>query len=152
MPLLTWSEEFEIGVEEVDEQHRRLFEVINDLHAAMKKGRGREEVGDALRELEVYVEYHFDSERDLSVRCGFSDDCAGCHRAHQQAHDAFEQKVAELRESHEEGNISVPMETMQFVQTWVTEHVGGMDQQLGEYINDEVSPEKFEPIEMTADG
>jgi hemerythrin-like metal-binding protein len=151
MTLLSWDEQYEIDVEQVDKEHRKLFEVINDLHEAMSEGKGREQVSQSLEDLEEYVDYHFSSEREFANDCGFATDCTSCHKAHQHAHDAFEQQVHDLRVRHDDGELTVPIDTMQFVKTWVTEHVGGMDQQLGDYVNGERDAADLEPMDMDSD-
>jgi hemerythrin-like metal-binding protein len=147
MAFVEWSDaKYAIGVDRVDEQHQRLFELLNDLHDAMQEGKGRDVVGDTLEELEEYTYYHFDSEEDYMAECGFSRDCDGCFMAHQDAHRTFENEVSELREMYEEGNATVAMKTMRFLRSWLSEHVGDIDQQLGIYL--EEGAEDLEPKEM----
>lgn len=149
MPFLEWREEYEIGVGTIDEEHRRLFELLNTLYDAMKAGRGRDEIGGIIAELEAYVDYHFASETHLARGCGFSVDCASCHRAHQDAHEAFADQVAELRRLYEAGDATIHMKTLRFLREWTTEHIGEMDRQLGQYVHNEVDPDDLEPVEMT---
>lgn len=150
MPFIEWKTEYEIDVEEIDEQHQRLVEILNDFHHAMSSGSGKEEVGETIEELENYVDYHFGSERDLAENCGFSHDCRSCHSSHQQAHKEFAEQVADLRKLHENDDATVHIKTLRFLRTWLQEHIGGMDQQLGQYINEEVDPSELEPLEMNA--
>lgn len=150
MPFAEWSEEYEIGVQEVDDQHQQLFEILNEFYESMNSGSGRESVGETIQELEEYVDYHFDSERELAIDCGFSHDCSGCHAAHQQAHEEFTEQVSELRELYEEGDATVHIKTLRFLRKWLKEHIDGMDQQLGQYVNETVDPAELEPLSMNA--
>lgn len=150
MPFIEWSEEYEIGIESIDEEHERLVELLNALYDAMRAGGGREEIGSIIAELEEYVEYHFASETHLARGCGFSVDCADCHRTHQEAHESFADQVTELRELYEAGDAAIHMKTLRFLREWTTEHIGKMDQQLGLYVHNEVDPSELEPVELDA--
>nr|WP_276252202.1 bacteriohemerythrin [Halomicroarcula sp. SHR3] len=107
MPLIEWDERrYSTGIDRYDNQHKRLFEVLNQLHDAMEEGHAEEELGDVLRELERYTEYHFTDEEEFMEGCGFADDCSECFFGHQEMHEEFAQKVTELRKKHEEGSTS----------------------------------------------
>lgn len=149
MSFISWKEEYEIGIDQVDDQHQMLVGLLNEFYDAMDEGRGRDEVGTVIADLEEYVEFHFNSEEAFATDCGFSTDCHDCHLAHQNAHEEFATQVSELRAMYEDDDATVHMKTLRFLREWVTEHIGEMDQQLGLYANDEVDPEELEPIEMS---
>lgn len=129
MAFIEWDgDRFGVGVERFDEQHRRLFELTDDLHGAMREGEGREEVGRVLAELEEYTYHHFDDEEGFMEDCGYADHCPGCFSSHEDAHRAFEQRVSELRADHEAGDLTVSMETLRFLRDWLQSHVASADQ------------------------
>lgn len=40
MPLMTWNDnEFSVNIKELDTHHKRLFDLVNDLHDTMKQGK-----------------------------------------------------------------------------------------------------------------
>ena len=45
MPIMTWGETLKTNVKECDDQHKRLIELINTLHDAMKAGEERDILG-----------------------------------------------------------------------------------------------------------
>jgi len=136
-----WDEErYSTQIERFDEQHRRLFGLLNDLHTAMQEGHSNEEVGDILRELERYTEYHFGDEEEFMQDCGYAMDCADCFYNHREMHEEFAQKVRSLREKHENGEY-VTMEVLSFVREWLDAHIadGDEDQNYSAYFAEEVS-------------
>ena len=48
MALIEWNDEYSVKVKEIDQQHMKLVNLINELHLAMKEARGREVVGKIL--------------------------------------------------------------------------------------------------------
>jgi len=68
MALLNWSKEYSVEVQSIDKQHQKLFDMLNDLHDAMKSGRGVQ-VGPAiLKGLVKYAGEHFADEEKMMVR------------------------------------------------------------------------------------
>lgn len=143
--FIAWDEErYSTNIERFDEQHKQLFDLLNDLHVAMEQGRSEEKIGDILRELERYTEYHFGDEEEFMQDCGFAMDCADCFFNHREMHDEFAQKVTELREKHENGEY-ITMEVLMFARDWLDSHIAGMnqDQNYGNYYVEDV-PEDYE--------
>ena len=146
MALIEWDDSrYSTSVEKIDEQHQRLFELLNDLHTAMEEGRAEEELGDILRELEEYTEYHFGDEETMMKDCGFAQDCSSCFHDHQEMHENFATKVSELREKHENGEY-ITMEVLEFARDWLDSHIAGddQDQSYGDYVRQELDGYSFE--------
>ena len=59
MALFTWDTKYSVGLADIDEQHQRLFRLINDLHDAVQHGHGREMMTRVLQELVAYFKTHF---------------------------------------------------------------------------------------------
>ena len=70
MKAFVWSQIFETGIAEVDAQHRRLVELVNDLGEEIDRGDSRK-LDFVLQELAQYTVYHFGSERTATLwsRC-----------------------------------------------------------------------------------
>jgi hemerythrin len=59
MPIAYWRDEYCTGNAEIDEQHQKLFKIINNLHDAMLQGHGKEVLKNTLDELIFYTIDHF---------------------------------------------------------------------------------------------
>ena len=70
MPLIAWDQGFSVGVGSIDEQHKKLIGLLNDLHDAMRFGKGRDVLGKVLAELIDYTAYHFRTEEGLFAKYG----------------------------------------------------------------------------------
>lgn len=152
--FIEWDHErYSSHIERFDEQHQKLFTLLNDLYVAMEDGRSEEKIGEILRELEAYTEYHFGDEEEFMQDCGFAMDCADCFFNHRKMHDEFAEKVATLREKHENGEY-ITMEVLMFARDWLDSHIAGLsqDQSYAEYYVDEV-PEgyEYEPGQLKKD-
>jgi hemerythrin len=71
MELIKWKDVFSVKVSEVDNQHKKLIGLINQLYDAMRVGKGREVLGSVLTELVNYTIYHFSTEERLFREYGY---------------------------------------------------------------------------------
>lgn len=136
MPYIEWDQErYGVGVDHIDQQHRQLFETVNQLHAAMTEGRGREALEAILEDLESYTNYHFGDEETFMRECGYREECTSCFADHARVHREFEERVEEIRTRFEAGELTVTMDTLEFLRTWLVTHIAGveMDQDFAGY-------------------
>ncbi len=130
-PFIEWSDELSVAVPSMDEQHKRFLVILNELHRAMRDGKGTMVIGGILQDLARYTQYHFGEEEALMSRHGFPE------LVHQQeAHRRFEAKVTELHNRHASGDDSVVSEALTTVRDWLINHIQRMDKKYGPYVHE----------------
>ena len=122
--LFPWHEKFSVGIPEIDTQHKGLIRLINDLHAAMTTGQGKQAVGKILDDLVGYTQVHFRSEEDLLRQKKYSK-----LANHQGEHKKLTAQVVELQEKYRGGRLMLTVEVMQFLKNWLADHIMGHDHQ-----------------------
>src|SRR5208337_1890934 len=114
MPFAEWSNEFSVGVEEIDGDHRRLLELLNQLHDAAKTEDGREVLGRVLDGLMLYVGYHFAHEEALFLRTNYPG-----YERHRRQHQALTITVKEIRDDFQMGRSdALPRQVLDFLKNW----------------------------------
>ena len=68
--MFQWNTAYELGVRQVDDEHRRLFGLAESLHEAMLEGQGKAILHNLLTSLIAYTNYHFKHEEQLMERVG----------------------------------------------------------------------------------
>ena len=129
MPLINWEPRFSVGSLVLDEQHKTLIALINQLHAAMLKGAPAGEMRQVFSELVAYTESHFKAEEGLMQRGGYPR-----LEAHCAEHREF---VRTIRESYARllaGKLTVSMDLLRFLKSWLSGHILGTDQQYVPYL------------------
>jgi methyl-accepting chemotaxis protein len=129
-PSFKWSNAYSVGVATMDDQHKRFFVMINDLHQAMKQARGADVLGGILNELARYTEYHFSAE-EAAMEEGRYPDLA----RHKEFHNQFISKVAEFQRRFNAGDHSIIVEAMNAVKDWLLNHIQHVDKKYGPYVN-----------------
>ena len=127
--LITWSDQLSVGVASIDSQHRKLIDLINDLHAAMASGRGAETLGRTFNGLVDYTLSHFSYEESLMRQTAFPG-----LEAHRAEHAKLIDTVQNLRQDWRSGKVAMSVEIMQFLKDWLSSHIGGMDKQYGPHL------------------
>lgn len=121
MTFMPWTQALEVGIAEIDEQHRWLVEQTNALHQALQGEAPREQVGALLEGLMDYVMNHFIVEEQLFIRLGYPDT-----EAHQAQHNLFSGQVMSLLSRHDCGE-TVGAETLELLKDWLTHHILKVD-------------------------
>jgi hemerythrin-like metal-binding protein len=124
VPAVTWRDQYSVGIPSIDAEHKKLIGLINDLHAAMLDGHGKEVMGKILDGLAAYTIAHFSREERLMQSHRFS----GFER-HKAEHDKLVKRVQDLQQTYRAGTASISVEVMTFLQNWLIGHIVGMDKQ-----------------------
>jgi hemerythrin-like metal-binding domain len=129
MALMAWTEEFRIGIERVDEQHRHLVDLINQLYEAMREGKGSLKLGGIIKELVDYSVEHFSTEEEMFIRRGYAQ-----AQAHKAEHAAFVAKVSDFQREFEAGKIGVTMDVLDFLTLWLKDHILKSDKAYASFL------------------
>ncbi|MCE1188838.1 MAG: bacteriohemerythrin [Ignavibacteria bacterium] len=130
MPFITWDSGLSVGVEEIDRQHKKLFDLVNDLYDAMREGKGNEIVGTVLRELHVYTVTHFQFEEKLFRQTGYPGSVN-----HKMEHDALIQRVDELQSKFDSGKVALHLEVLNLLKDWLNQHIRNSDRAYSVHLN-----------------
>ena len=129
MPIFTWSDSYSVGAPGIDAQHKKLFDMINNLHEAMGQGKGKEALGKILDGLMDYTRVHFSDEEKMLEKVNYPD--LPIQRAQ---HAAFVQKISELQKDYKSGKITMTLPTMEFLKDWLLNHILKVDKKYQSYI------------------
>ena len=124
-----WSDAISTGIDEMDEQHKVLIRLINSLHRSLKDGSDKEVLEHVLDELLDYTRVHFSHEEEVMHETGYPQ-----LHLQQKAHQALIAKVEELREKFQTGKMMLGLETLQFLRSWLVDHIQGMDKRYGPHL------------------
>ncbi len=133
MLLIEWERKYETGVPEMDQHHKRLVQLLNDLYdgvitcADLKQE--QELTQYALAELIHYTQYHFTAEEKLLAGCHYPD-----LASQQQQHATLIAKVIDLQQQVQAGVLSLSFSTLILIRDWLMGHILGNDTKYGPYL------------------
>jgi len=130
MPLIVWGPLLAVGVKEIDDQHKKLVELVNQLNDAMQAGHGKEQLRPVLNELIRYTQYHFGTEERLMARHQYE-----ASTPHQAEHKKFVTEVSAFKAKFDSGNAMISTEIMNFLRDWLSKHILMSDKKFARSLN-----------------
>ena len=116
--FVQWSDELSVGVEEIDEQHKVLVGLVNEMHDAIHHRRGGEVVSDILAKLADFTRIHFAVEESLMRILNYPG-----YDEHKEQHEELLRSVVDLAENVSTGKTAIGFELMHFLKVWLTKHI-----------------------------
>ncbi len=129
MQIARWSEAYAVHIAEIDEQHQKLFVLLNRLADAMSVGKGPSVLGEVLSELIDYTSYHFSTEERL-----FQQHAYPGYEQHKKEHDELTAKTRKLKESFDQGNWMLTIDVLKFLTTWLSDHILKEDRKYAPFL------------------
>lgn len=122
---VAWDKSLDIGIDVIDEHHRYLFDLINDLYLVVVNKRGVREMARLIRSLDAYARIHFRAEEEMMTHYGY----AGLDRQLQQ-HHSFEEKIGEFYEELHANPLVAQFDVLSYLRNWLIHHIRVEDAQL----------------------
>ncbi len=118
MEKVIWDETFSVGVEVIDEQHKKLIKMLNKMIDAENTNVNSEIISTVLTEMRQYASEHFALEEKYMLECGYLD-----YDSHKARHKEFLKKVSMLCIETMHQNKIVPTEILEYLKLWWTTHI-----------------------------
>jgi hemerythrin len=130
MALFEWKPEYSVQFEIIDSQHKRLFEIANELHVALKGGKGKDQLSALLSNLIAYTKNHFATEENLMRIHSYPD-----YACHKKLHDELTRQVMQFQKEFDAGNSTTSAsDVMQFLSDWLRHHIMETDVRIGAFL------------------
>ena len=131
MPLMEWNDKLSVGIQQFDNEHKRLVLMLNDLHDSSQVGKGKEVLGKILDGLITYTKTHFANEERYMQQHNYPD-----FKVHKAEHDALAKQVLEVQQRYHSGaTAALSMEVMSFLKSWLLKHIQGSDKKYAPFLN-----------------
>jgi len=128
--LAGWNPDYSVNVAPLDDQHKMLFRLIDDLGESIRQGKS-ESLGTTVIELDNYTLYHFITEERLLESYGYP----GLER-HRKEHEKFAASVKEFKNKLAQDNSTLSMDILNYLQNWLKNHILVTDKKYSSYLNE----------------
>ncbi|MDP4145138.1 MAG: bacteriohemerythrin [Bacillota bacterium] len=126
--MFKWKSEYETGVEFIDEQHKKLFEIGNRLFELLNNNfytDKYDKIIAIIEELKNYTAFHFAAEEEYLIKTGYKG-----FFAHKVEHDDFIKKFNDIDLRYiDNGQDKYMLEMLEFIFKWIDEHILIKDRQ-----------------------
>jgi hemerythrin len=126
--IIIWEGKYSIGLQKIDDQHKKLFEFLNFYYDSIALGTSSESTKVTLENLIDYASYHFKDEEKLMSSISGAD-----FSSHFNEHKFFIMKVTELQNKLPSGK-KITYELFDFMKEWVLNHILISDKKIEPYL------------------
>ena len=134
---IEWSDKiYATGVNFLDEQHKKMFSMLNQLFFMMQENANWQDVIRVIDQLANYAEEHFKAEEQYFCQLKLKSE-----NQHRCEHHDFLIKVKKFRKDYENGKLSLGLDVFFFVKDWIDHHIKAMDSHYS--ISRDIRPGEF---------
>jgi len=119
MSYIDWTATYSVGIDSIDQQHKKLVDIINELYDGMKQGKGQQVLNRTFTELASYTQTHY--MRSMS---------------HKKEHTELLKQVTLYAEQYQNGKIMMSMEVMDFLKNWLLNHILVVDKAYTDFFKE----------------
>ncbi len=128
MAFITWSDQLSVQIPSVDEQHKKLINMINTLGEALIQGETQAVLEKVFNGLIQYTDKHFQYEENLFRTHGYPGELN-----HRKQHDEFRSQLLNLQKKMNAGEGMVEVELLAFLKNWLTTHIMDTDKSYSSF-------------------
>jgi len=128
-PLISWDDEFSVGVGAIDGQHKGMMRLINEIDEVIQKGGTYDQFSSILNDLIDFMNRHFAYEEKLMVE----NNCPNLER-HKKSHVRLRQELSGWQEKVAKAGSEEMNEHMLFLRIWFPGHILNVDKKDADYL------------------
>jgi hemerythrin len=125
MSVLQWRDEFSVGIEEVDHEHRELIELIRSLQENLKEGADIDEVIDVLGEIYAQIAAHFALEEKMMRQTQYP-----AMADHKEDHETLLDDLRDIMDEVEDDGVLDEAQLTDDLDRWFSDHFKTHDAKL----------------------
>ena len=129
MKDLVWDYVLSVGVDEIDEDHRKLVGLFNTLNHSVADGDTPDYVAALLEELITFTAWHFSHEERLMIVYNYDR-----YEEHKREHEGLIKSVKKLQDKFRQAEKQLSNDDIEYLSRWLTAHILGNDMKLGFYL------------------
>ena len=127
--FVEWKDDYSVGIDSIDQQHKKLLNLINQLQTAVDYSTGEQFEREALDELVDYTKTHFTYEEGLMRDNDYPD-----FEPHKAQHEKMFEKVREVLAEYEQDQDTAMANAAEYLRDWLINHINGTDKEYSSYL------------------
>lgn len=124
-----WTPQYSVNIARLDDQHRKLFEILGQLQQAMIAGKGSDVVSTIVAELVNYTKIHFSCEEGYLRMYAYPE-----LEAHKREHESFVEKIRQFQSDLARGQVNLSVNVLRFLTDWLRNHILKTDKNYATFL------------------
>jgi len=134
MPAWSWNNSFSVSDELMDEHHKKIFNIINDLHELLENDFDELRYISILNDLKEYSLYHFSAEENLLEKLNYPK-----LMIQKIQHEIFTDKLTAFINKYDLNQEIMSLKMMSFLKEWLIKHILELDMDYKSYLSNKKS-------------
>ena len=118
MPLIAWKDDYSVNNEILDNHHKELFRIINELYDDCLNVDNVNCLGPKLDDLVSYSKYHINAEEQFMKDKGYKD-----YENHIVLHSQFVRKINDVYVNYPQNELEASRDLIIFLGNWILNHI-----------------------------
>lgn len=119
---MIWENIYNVGIEEIDKQHKMFVETLNKLFEAVQNSSSKDKLEIVFKELDGYIKYHFATEEKYFDMFSFDES-----ENHKAKHNDFKNQIAIFKEKIDAGELHYLESLITYLEDWLANHIMEVD-------------------------
>lgn len=128
MAAITWTESLSVKIDSIDDQHKKLIDMINDFYDSINKRTNNENILWLISGMKSYTVMHFDKEEILMKQFQYP-----YFEEHKKEHEDFIANVNALEEKIKKETLIISFEITNFLKDWLKNHIQHTDKRYTQF-------------------
>jgi hemerythrin-like metal-binding protein len=125
-----WKEEYTVNVKIIDEQHKKLISIIDELYQSILQKMDKNILAELFKQLNDYSKYHFGTEEKYFQEFNYPDAFA-----HIAVHEKFKKDIVEMEDKMNTDHFN-PFELLVYLENWWINHILDVDKRYSQNFNE----------------
>lgn len=122
MEFFKWDDKYLVGIQEIDNQHKVIFDILNQAYDAFMKNEHEQKLDEIINRLFEYTDYHFSTEEKY-----FKQNPDETITEHRNQHNLFIDKIQSFKEQYKKDRKGVYYLIIKFIKDWFVNHINATD-------------------------
>ena len=128
MAAINWNDSLSVKIKSIDDQHKKLIEMINEFYENVSKKSNNELISKLVSGMKEYTIMHFNTEEKYMKQFNYPN-----FEKHRKEHEDFIRKVNQLEEKLSKGTTILSFEITTFLKDWIKNHIQESDKQYSSF-------------------
>ena len=133
MGLIKWKKEFSVDIKKLDNQHKKIIKILNDMFMLQGKGKNEKEIEKLLGNLHEYIKEHFRTEEGYMLEHHYSG-----YDIQKQEHNHFIDRLCEFQKEYLKYHRLTTINLFNFVWDWFSQHILKLDKQYSAFLSEKI--------------
>lgn len=129
--MIEWNEKLSVGIYAIDDQHKRIIDMINSFYNGINQNSPKDKMLDLLNGMKEYTKTHFLTEERLMKQHNYPE-----YEQHKTEHTKFIEAVNSFEERYKSGKLLLTLHVTNFLKEWISNHIMGTDKRYTSFFAD----------------